>query len=228
MQKAVYIFSYCLSFLSCGQRAGESSSEPERAIDTIAVQLPTHHINETDQSDTHLSIFRYNGNLTDSSWVCERWMLKGKLIKNQGSFSYNTPLECSYLSRDVIEKGKTRTSYETFDSLLCEVGGTNAWNKYLFIADTTGNLTSIRHLKANLESIDAKGNFQTNEKPSYRLGETIYFQSSRDTIVQLTKDKSGRVLEKITTSKDSHDRITFQELYLSDVEKYRIYYDYTN
>jgi hypothetical protein len=105
------------------------------------------------------------------------------------------------------------------------VGGHSAWNKYIFKYDEKKRPISVNHYKAFYESVDKNGNFYTNKTPIYSLGEEISFLYTDNKIVQIAKNESGKILEKITKQFDPNSELIFEEWDAWDEYRYRIYYN---
>lgn len=110
----------------------------------------------------------------------------------------NSAFSQSFLSEEIIKAAKGRTVHETFEPRVCEVGGHSAWNKYVFTYDRKKRPVVVKHYKAWLEEYDKKGNVHINKKPHYFLDQSVYLQYVNNKVIQITKDKSGKIIEKET------------------------------
>ena len=174
---------------------------------------------------TYISIFKYDSTYEDSSLVYKKWFSGDSIVKTFGNFYYNLPIQSEFVDNRIIKYAKGQTLYETFDSMICEVGGHSAWNKYIFTYDEKKRPILVSHYKAWYESVDEKGNFYTNKTPKYFLGEQINFLYSDNKIIQIAKNDSGKILEKITKQFDTTYRLIFEEWDAWDEYRYRIYYN---
>lgn len=176
------------------------------------------------KTDKYAAIYKFDSAYTDSSLVCERWFLADTLVKETGKFYYRIPFESEFVDGWIIESAKGKTIYETFDSLICEVGGHSAWNKYVFNYDDKKRPQSVRHYKAWWN--EGLGESPRPPKPGYFLGETIYFYYNNGELIQVANKKSGRRIEKITKRFDNKSRLEFEEWDAWDSYRFRIYYKY--
>lgn len=175
--------------------------------------------------DKYVTIYEFDNTYTDSSLVSEQWFLGDSILKKTGESFYRLPLESAFLDEWSIKSAKGQTCYETFDSLICQAGGASAWNKYLFIYDNEKRPLFIKHYKAWYHGFDEDYSDPEPEKPKYFLSETIKFQYNNSEVIQITKNDSGKVIEKITKRVDNKSRLEFEEID-GDGYEYRVYYKY--
>ncbi len=219
--KSIYylVFITVILLNSC---ANDSSSE-NKIVTTNSVRS---NIPDTLAVDKSILIYSYDSTYTDSTLVCRQWFLKDSLLKKEGQFYDTLPVTSEFIDHYIISEAKGKATYETFDSLICETGGHSAWNKYVFTYDGAKKPALIKHYKAWYENYDDDEHPTTNSKPYYELAEQIYFTYSAHKKEQVTKDETGKLIEKITSVTDPQSRLAFEEGYYRDDDRFRIYYWY--
>ncbi len=176
--------------------------------------------------DKYAAVYQFSSTHNDSILVCEQWFLNDSLVKKTGKFYSSFPLQSEYVDDETVKSANGRITYETFDPLMCEVGGSSAWNKYVFIYDDKKQPLLVEHFKAYFENYDANGNVFTNKTPDYHLGEVATFVYNANGVIQTLKNAEGKLIEQITKRGDNKGRLVFEERDDADGKRTRVYYQY--
>ena len=108
----------------------------------------------------------------DSLLMCTEYLFIDQTRNKEGQCYYRLPFQLEAMSTDFLERLKDEKSFETFDSMMCEVGGQSAYNKFKH-TNLGGDLSEIIHYKAWYEDYDDEGNDITHDTPDYFIGERI-------------------------------------------------------
>lgn len=177
-----------------------------------------------------INIFKFDSTLKDSTLLCQKILQNDSIIYQKGDFNMNLPFQSDCIDNYTIELAKGKKVLETFDSLICELGGKTAWNKYYLRYDNNSNNKQKRpvqivHYSANLEYYDKFGEPQNYKFPRYFFRETMFFEYSPNLITQITKNSNGQIIEKIVKKFDNFSRLIYEELFYFD-QRYKVYYQY--
>ena len=204
--------------------ACSNNSSTNDKITDVNSAKSQHNLNsDTLPLTNYIRIFEYNNTYSDSLLICEQWFSGTVLVKKIGEFANRIPIQSDFVSDYIISCANGKMVYETFDSLMCELGGYSAWNKYVFKYDSIKRPTNVKHFKAWYESVDKQGNFYTNKKPKYFMGEEISFGYNKLEVIQIAKNNSGKIIEKIIKRTDNQSRLTFQQWDAGNEYRYRLY-----
>ncbi|MBL4716686.1 MAG: hypothetical protein COC01_04470 [Bacteroidetes bacterium] len=174
--------------------------------------------------DKHLTIYKYGKTYVDSTLISEIWYLNDSIIKKGGRFYYRIPITSDFVNDYIIGQAKGKAMLETFDSLVCETGGTSVWNKYKFTYNEKNRLTRIEHYKAWWN--EGLGESDRPEKPEYFLGERIEFEYKKNSQTQMAFNDSDELIETIKKKYDKENRLLMEHWDAWDRYRFKIYYEY--
>ncbi|KOY87736.1 hypothetical protein AD998_17805 [bacterium 336/3] len=189
----------------------------------LGFMSPTVHDNKIER---YVVIYQYDVTFKDSTQVCELWFYKNEPPQKKGTFYYKIPVQSDFIDEYILKASKGKKTYETFDSTICEVGGRSAWNKYIFKYDNLKRPVSVKHFKAYWEGYDKNGNPITYTKPQYFHSETIYFEYQGNKTTQITKDVSGKELEKTERVVNKESKPLLETWTAWDTHRYKLFYQY--
>lgn len=176
-----------------------------------------------------ITIYKYDIHYKDSILICKLWYSGDSVIKKEGEFYYRIPMQSHIISNFDLEKAKGKSTYETFDSLICETGGHSAWNKYLFTYNEQDNVLKIQHYKAWYRSSDEEGNYIVNQVPQYFLGEESFFTYTGNTVTQKTYDaQDKKPIETIVKKYDNQSRLVLEAKDSWDTYRFKLFYTYAH
>jgi hypothetical protein len=176
--------------------------------------------------DFQVFIYEMTADKKDSILNCEQFYLNNLSIWKSGSCWYSAPFQSEYISEHSLEKGKTETSFETFDPLVCEAGGHSAYNRYKF-EKKNGQITMVTHYKAWYEKYDEEGEMINVTEPTWFIGETIKitYEDNRRTLKAYNED--NELLETLINEYNEAGQLIFQEWAYTNEKTFRFYYTYS-
>ncbi|UII28354.1 hypothetical protein LVD15_07965 [Fulvivirga maritima] len=148
--------------------------------------------------DKRVTIYKYNKQENDSTIIATRIYMGDSLISETGQFYWSLPIRSDFIDESIIAAALRQNPYESFDSLVCEVGGVSAWNKYDITFDKQNRPVAAYHYKAYYEKYDEQGEAYYAESPDYALGEKIIFSYFKNGYKQqaYANDKLIETIEK--------------------------------
>jgi len=171
------------------------------------------------------SIYQYDSTYLDSTLIAEWFYYNDSIAKQGERFYYGLPFESEFVWPSIIDAARGETELETFDSLICEVGGTSAWNKYIFEYDQLNRVKQIKHMKAWwYEGLGEYG--ERPDKPAYFLGETINFEYQANQSLQRTYDENNTIIEHFEKRYDREGLLIFEHCETWSEYRYKAYYNY--
>jgi len=174
--------------------------------------------------EKHVKVFKYDSTYTDSTLITELWIKNDSIINSSKRFNYNLPFESSFVRRSIIENLNGQKEVVTFDSLICEVGGASAWNKYFIEYDNNNKPIKVKHFKAWW--YEGLGDLPQPEEPEYFLGEIVYYHYGNNWIEQKAYDAENKLIEIIKKKFDNSGRLTFEHWDAWNYYRYKAFYDY--
>jgi len=211
-----------LTLFSCRKEIDKSQSPLSISKETKEITLTENTENDFDKI---LRIYKYTSNYSDSTLVTELKYKNNEIVNDKEPFYHTLPFQSEFVRNETIKNAKGQKTYERFDSLMCEVGGTSAWNKYVFKYNQNKEPVEIKHYKAWWnEGID----FKRPEKPKYFLGEKLKYKYLDNVIEQFAYDINGKIIEKITKEFDINGRLVFENWDAWDSYRFKVFYEYKN
>lgn len=152
--------------------------------------------NFPDSCEMKITSYKSDSARKDSTLLCNEYLFLDQSKTKEGKCYLRFPFELDAMSLEFYEQLKIDKNAESFDPLICEVGGHSAYNKYRY-KEISKNEHEVIHYKAWYEDYDSEGNPITYETPSYFIGEKIkIFQT--DTYVKFQSyDEDGNLLESL-------------------------------
>lgn len=172
--------------------------------------------------------YRYDSLFVDSILVNQRWFLGDSILLNVGDTALDLPFKSQYLDEFEIQEEYPIEAFtdtiEEFDSLICETGGSAAWNKYIIHSDfEKGNLQTIYHYTSNRQVYDKYGKIHIRDKPEYKLNHIIIFDFIKRKTTRTVYDSDKNILE-IIKKNIIKGQTKFQEISTTNDQFYRVYF----
>ena len=182
---------------------------------------------DTSTFDTKIEIFDHSDKTPFHE--CNIYKKDGYTVQKVGNQWRSAPFEIWDIPNNIIEMGEKRDSYETFDSLMCEVGGNSAYDRYVFKRDQEGRVVQVKHYMAWFEMYDED---EDGNEIYYRDYTPDWFLGYRLDIIYNELQTEYRLFyegkewdETITNTYDNKGRLAKQER-LSDDNRYVAFYYY--
>ena len=174
--------------------------------------------------DKHLRVYKYDSSYVDSTLVRELWYKKDSIIKGGERFYYTLPFESGFIRSGTVKNAKGKREYVTFDSLMCETGGTSAWNKYRFEYDNQNRPLTAQHHKAWWN--EGLGDSPRPKKPEYFLGEKLKYEYGRNWSKQFAYDDKNELIEMIEKRFDNQNRLVYEHWDSWNSYRFKVFYEY--
>lgn len=216
----VFMVVAVLATIACGK----TTSTPQNIPPIIDSTRTGNNQEDSMIANKRIEVYKFDSTYKDSNQVDELWYLNDSLVKQRGNFYYPLPFESDFFTNDVIHEAAGKAIYETFDSLVCEVGGKSAWNKYFIKYNKNQQPTEVKHFKAWWN--EGLGEGERPAKPKYFLSETIQFKYLNKTVIQKAYDESGQLIETIQRNYDDNRRLLFESWDAWNTYRYKTYYYY--
>lgn len=209
MKNAV-ILIFILTLFSCAETQENETEVIENHSEIVQEVMDPHEMlnPEPEEFDLHLIKVRFkeNGDTTVEGQIKE---LNGERIWTDGHYSHMPMYDefCSPWLIDTLKHGV----YETFDSLMCEVGGNSAYDKYV-MEQTGKNSYKIIHYMAWFEKYeDGSDDPVSDYTPDYFVGHTITAELTPDYFKVHTVWEDGELYSDFVEKYDEQGNLTFQE-----------------
>lgn len=185
--------------------------------------IDEHHIYVKD-FDTKIEVFRCGTERVDSVLHCSVLKKNGNIIKEQGKCYLRFPIWPESVSPYLLELGQKQDTYETFDSLMCEVGGNSAYDKYIFSRDKSGNLTMIKHYIAWFERYEGDSLY-LDYTPDYTLQDQVEIEYEKGYQIFKCYYNGDELTETLINYYDHQGRISHQSFWNND-ECLKVHFTY--
>jgi len=176
--------------------------------------------------ETYIKVYQYNATFQDSTLVFEKWEYKNQPALKKGHFPYGMPVESEFVNLEMLSFKAPKKVYETFNPMVCEVGGQSAWNKYTVQYNTQKRPVLVKHWKAYQDDYDKEGNAITHKKPRYFLAEETKLVYEGGKTTQITCDASGKELERIIKQINKESKPVLEVWTAWDELRFKIFYTY--
>lgn len=205
---------------SCGKKSStvDPVPNPKDSLEKQTVK------NDTLTFTQYVVVYKFDSTYKDSTPVYKLWYNGDSLVKKSGEFYYPLPFESEFINDRITQDAKGKAVYETLDSTVCETGGMSAWNKYYFKYNLQKKPVQIKHYKAWWN--EGLGDEERPDKPKYFLGETMNFEYLSNTVTQKTYDVSHQLIETITTTYDTNNRLLVVSWDARNEYRFKTYYTY--
>jgi hypothetical protein len=150
-------------------------------------------------------------------------MVNDSVVAKSGTYYRRIPTRSEFIPDRVIRKARKTGTYESFDSLICEIGGHSAWNRYEVEYDSVGRPTAARHFKA-FRLPEVPGGPAT--EPDYFLSETASFEYDGSVVTQRTSLMNRGLTETLQRAVSTDGRILWEKRQSWDEPEYTILYHY--
>lgn len=169
------LFLVGVALISCTDH-GSKQKEPliTDSLDSESsiIHLKTEETSAPDEFELKAVTYKTDTSGRDSTLMCTQYNFEDYSKSKEGKCYFHLPFEIDAMPTSFLERLKSEKSIETFDPLMCEVGGQSAYNKYIY-KKTGSHSSEILHYKAWNEDYDEAGEPITNEVPEYFLGERL-------------------------------------------------------
>lgn len=164
--------------------------------------------------DTEVNYYGYSSDWKDSTFECTKFYNGDALLKSEEHCHEYIPKEDDYARFDILSIGDTVDTYETFDSLMCEVGGNSAYDKFIFKKDAKGRVVEVEHYMAWFETytVDENGEevFELDYTPDYFLGHLTIINHEENWIQLKSIAEDGDIMYDVKNH-FKNDRLIRQE-----------------
>ncbi len=210
-----------LTFVSCQTK--ENKKEISNPTTPSEQKVATEKADFID-FDKHLRVYKYDSTYIDSTLVRELWYKKDSIIKGGEKFYYTLPFESSFIRNGTIKNANGKRELVSFDSLMCETGGTSAWNKYYFEYDNQKRPTNVLHFKAWWN--EGLGDLPRPKKPEYFFGEKLNYEYGNNWSKQFAYDEKEELMEMIEKRFDNQKRLVYEHLDSWNKYRFKVFYKY--
>ena len=214
---------------SCGlqeQSENQDSQITEQLDETESIdQYDDLHNDRPTNFDKQILVYEMTKNGEDSILNCETLFLNDKRVYKDGSCYYHSPFQSDYISENVFEQGKHERYIETFDPLMCEVGGNSAYDKYEF--EKSGEaISKITHYKAWYEGYTDDGEPITYDTPNWFIGEIIEVSYVGNSRTLSTYDSENKLIDILTNTYNQNGDLVYQEWIRPEDKTFHSFYNF--
>lgn len=230
MKFCLSIISIVILSYSCEHEAPNPTKSEQPQISSLVArtEVPESFEELPDQIDydTHILIYEYHENSEDSTRNCSVKTKDGTTVSRDGSCYYGVPFDNEYVSDGLLKVGEEQAIYETFDPLMCEVGGNSAYDRYVFDKDSKGRVERVRHYMAWYQDVTEDGEDITNDIPDYFLGHLVEITYTENSRVIHTYTEEEELLSVMTNIYDDEERLSVQIWNMTGDRTYKAFYYY--
>jgi hypothetical protein len=222
--KHIFMVSFSAILMSCANEIPIDKTDSNS--NGIDIQSKENSPKESVVFNKLIHLYKFDNSYKDSALISTKWFLNDTLIKEDGQFLYELPIQSLCLNTKIIQDSRGKGVLEVFNSDAPEQKQKSAWNKYIFKYDESNRPQFVKHYIALIGKEDKDGKPITSKKLDYKLSETIYILYKKNESVQIVKNELGIQVEKLSKRFDRNSRLVSEEWVYGDDTRYRVYYTY--